>query len=73
MSGKNTYKQDLIKKVKSAVRRAGLTAIPEDCLNDMSTRSLARFLEEWITPVISEGIASGRATVRLLPPKKGDE
>jgi hypothetical protein len=73
MGGKNTYKQDLIRQVKAKVRRAGLPAIPEDCLSDMSTRSLATFLQEWITPVIEGVIASGRATARLLPPKKGDE
>lgn len=70
MASKNTYKRELIRKVNSAVRRAGLRPIPHGCLQDMSTRSLVTFLEEWVTPVIEEGTLSGRATTKLLPPKR---
>jgi len=69
MTTKNTYKRELIRKINSAVRRAGLKPIPHGCLQDMSTRSLVTFYEEWITPVVGESL-SGRATTKLLPPKR---
>lgn len=70
---KETYKKELIRKIQSQVRKGGLPPIPHGCLQDMSTRSLVTFYEEWITPVVEKGSLSGRATVRMLPPPKGDQ
>lgn len=48
---RKTYKKELIKDITSLVRRSSLTPIPESCLSDMSTISLAAF-QEWLEPIV---------------------
>lgn len=52
MSGtRQTYKQDLIKDITHMVRSSGLSILPESCLTDMSTKSLAEF-QVWLEPLV---------------------
>ena len=68
MSGsRQTYKKELISRIKSNFKRTTLKPFPETCLNDMSTSSLAEF-EEWIEPLIVE--FHRNKNVKLLPPKR---
>ena len=50
---RHTYKQELIKGITSMVRRSSLTPLPETCLKDMSTSSLAAF-QEWLEPLVKD-------------------
>lgn len=48
---RHTFKQELIKRITLSFRRSNILPIPESCLRDMSTSSLAAF-EEWAEPLI---------------------
>jgi len=67
---RHTYKQELIKAITHMVKRSSLTAVPESCLRDMSTSSLAAF-QEWVEPIIKVTAHLTPASHRL--PKKKDE
>jgi len=68
---RHTYKQELIKQITHMFRRSSLSPIPESCLRDMSTSSLALF-QEWVEPLIKEHPGVTPASHRL-PPKRTKE
>jgi hypothetical protein len=69
---RHTYKQQLIKEITHMFRRSSLSPIPESCLRDMSTSSLAAF-QEWIEPLIKENPSVTPASHRLPPKRKREE
>lgn len=66
---RHTYKQELIKGITHMVRRSSLVAVPESCLRDMSTSSLAAF-QEWLEPLVKANPPLVPASHRL---KKKEE
>jgi hypothetical protein len=50
---RHTFKQELIKDITHMMRRSSLEPLPESCLRDMSTSSLAAF-KEWLEPIIKD-------------------
>jgi len=72
MSGERyTYKKELIKAITIMVRRSSLTTVPESCLRDMSTSSLASF-QEWLEPLVKGNPSITPASHRLVGKKKDD-
>lgn len=63
---RHTYKQELIEKIEHMFRKSSLKQLPPSCLTDMSTASLAAFLE-WIEPVLEANptIPSSQPALRL--------
>ena len=66
---RHTYKRELIKTITQMVRRSSLTTLPESCLRDMSTSSLAAF-QEWLEPLVKSNPPLTPASHRL---KRKDE
>jgi len=69
-STRHTYKQELIKQITQSFRRSSLTVVPESCLRDMSTSSLAAF-QEWLEPLLRDNPSLIPTSHRL--PKKGKD
>lgn len=65
---RHTFKQELIKDITHMVRRSSLESLPESCLRDMSTSSLAAF-KEWLDPII-KGNPQVTPVSHHLPPGK---
>lgn len=66
---RNSYKQELIRSITLMSKRSSLPAVPDACLRDMSTSSLAAF-QEWLEPIIKAHPTVTPDTHRLLPKKR---